>query len=313
MKVSVLLVTYNHEKFIAQAIESALMQEVDFDYEIVIAEDCSTDRTRDIIKVYQQKNSGLIRLLLAEKNYNSNAFFVRAQQICQGQYIALLEGDDYWTSPCKLKKQVEFLDNHSECAICFHNAQVIYEGGSREPWNWTPETQKEFSTLEDMWMGNFIATCSTMFCQGLIDPYPDWYVNDKVCFGDWPLHLLNAEHGRVGYIDEVMGVYRYHSGGLYSPFNQIQKLEKTLQFYHQMNTNFDYKYDQTIKVAISKYFLEWADEFNERGSLEQAKVCFQTCLTGKPLNKFISIQWLAKTWIKLYILPFIKPKSIIYQ
>lgn len=108
MKVSVLMITYNHEKFIAQAIDSILMQQVNFDYEIVIGEDCSTDGTRAIVIQYQKEYPDKIRLLLPEENLGMHKNFVQTFRACQGEYIALLEGDDYWTSPRKLQKQVDF-------------------------------------------------------------------------------------------------------------------------------------------------------------------------------------------------------------
>ena len=163
MKVSVLVVTYNHENFIAQALNSVLAQKVEFDYEVLVSEDRSTDRTRDIVTEFHQRYPDRIRLILSEHNLNSNEVVGRGIRAAKGQYVALLDGDDYWTSEHKLQRQAQFLDSHPDCAMCFHNAVVVYEDGSREPRNWTPPQQKEFSTLEDIWMGNFIATCSTMF------------------------------------------------------------------------------------------------------------------------------------------------------
>jgi glycosyltransferase involved in cell wall biosynthesis len=174
MKVSVLVMTYNHAGFIAQALESALMQQVNFAYEVLISEDCSTDGTREIVLDFQKRHPDKIRLLLSKQNLHSNEIVVRGIEAAQGPYIALLDGDDYWTSPHKLQKQADFLDAYPECAFCFHNATVIHEDGSKPPRNWTPANQKEFSTLEDIWLGNFIATCSTMFRRGLFG-IPDWY------------------------------------------------------------------------------------------------------------------------------------------
>ncbi|MEM6399437.1 MAG: glycosyltransferase family 2 protein, partial [Cyanobacteria bacterium P01_D01_bin.116] len=112
--VSVSLVTFNHEKFIAQAIESVLLQEVDFSYEIIIGEDFSSDKTREIVIEYQKQYPDIIRLILPEENlgYYGQKIFVQTLQACRGKYIALLDGDDYWTTPNKLQQQVDFLDNH---------------------------------------------------------------------------------------------------------------------------------------------------------------------------------------------------------
>jgi len=313
MKVSVLVMTYNHASFIAQALDSVLMQEINFDYEILISEDCSTDGTREIVIDYQKKIPGKIRLLLSEQNIHSNAVVARGIHAAKGKYIALLDGDDYWTSPHKLQKQVDFLDNHSECSMCFHNAQVFYEDGSQEPWNWTPANQKEFSTLEDLWMGNFIATCSTMFRKGLFGDVPDWY-DSFFPITDWPLYILNAEHGTIGYINEVMGAYRYHNGGLYSPYSEKRKQEKTLDFYKKINKFLNFKYDDNIKTAISVFFYEWAEEYKKREDLERAIDCFNIYLTtGKPINKFISLKKAIRLGLRLYLFSWIKPRVIEHE
>lgn len=309
IKVSVLVMTYNHAKFIRQALESVLMQQVNFDYEILISEDCSTDGTREIVKEYYERFPEKIHLLLSENNLHSNAVVVRGINAARGDYIALLDGDDYWTNPDKLQKQVDFLDTYHDCSLCFHNAQVVYEDNSQEPWNWTPANQKQFSTLEDIWLGNFIATCSTMFRRGLFGKVPDWY-DSFFPITDWPLHILNAEHGNIGYINEVMGGYRYHSGGLYSPFSQFQKLEKTLSFYHKINADLNYKHDKIVKIAIAKYFYDWAKEYEKRGELEQAQACFKIYLTGTPINKWIPVKKFFILWLKIYVMPLISsPKK----
>jgi glycosyltransferase involved in cell wall biosynthesis len=299
--------TYNHAKFIAQAVESVLEQQVNFDYELLISEDCSTDGTRDLVIEFQQKYPQRIRLLLSAQNLHNNEIVRRGLRAAQGQYIALLDGDDYWSSPYKLQKQVNFLDAYPDCAVCFHNALVVHEDGSREPWLWTPAHQKQISRLADIWLGNFIATCSTMFRRGLFGDVPDWYIS-LFPITDWPLHLLNAEHGYIGYLNEVMGVYRYHSGGLYSPFSQTQKLQETLKFYRVMDRNFNFKYSPLINTAISKYFFDWAEEYLAQGNLDQARTCFKISLTGRPVNPVMSPKELLVMAVKLY-----KPQFLTFK
>src|SRR5438270_5726818 len=136
MKVSVLITAYNHEQYVAEAINSALMQAVDFDYEVVISEDHSTDRTREIILAIQRDFPDRVHLLSPPRDdserdrahgVGGKTGFVQALKACRGQYIALLDDDDYWTDVHKLQKQVDFLDSHPEFAISFHNVTVIYE------------------------------------------------------------------------------------------------------------------------------------------------------------------------------------------
>lgn len=299
MKVSVLVMTYNHAPYIEAALESALTQQADFDYEILVSEDASTDGTREIVLEFQRRHAQRIRLLLSPRNIRSNEVVVRGIQAARGRYLALLDGDDYWTSPYKLQRQADFLDAHPECAICFHNATVIHEDGSRAPWNWTPAGQKPISTLEDMWMGNFIATSSTMFRRGLFGDVPEWYAS-FFPITDWPLHILNAEHGAVGYLDEVMSVYRYHPGGLYSALSERQKLDATMDFYDRMNAHLGYRHDAMVRTARSTYFFEWAEEYERRGDAAQARVCLLRCLRGRPVNDRIPLGRLVRLSLRLY-------------
>jgi len=249
MEVSVLVTTYNHEKYIAQALDSVLMQETDFDYEIVILEDCSTDATREIVLAYQKRHPDKIRLRLATQNECSNKPFVEGFQAAPSPYIAMLDADDYWTSPKKLQKQVEFLDAHPECALCFHNALRIYEGEKRGALPHNVAGQKRISAIEDIWEHNFIAGCTPMVRKDALGTFPEWY--HSLLWGDWPLYILCALHGKIGYIDEIMGVYRIHSQGFWSKLDVIQKLEWWIAFYETMNANLGFRFDSVVKPLVS--------------------------------------------------------------
>jgi glycosyltransferase involved in cell wall biosynthesis len=246
MKVSVLLTTYNHEKWIAQAIESTLMQQTNFDYEVVIMEDCSTDGTRDIVIDYQRKNPDKIRLILSKANKSHLRNIITAWQTSQSQYIAMLDGDDYWTSAHKLQKQADYLDARPEFAICFHNVAGFRDGREGMLWNYNPPDQKEVSTLEDLWRGNFIAGCSPMLRKGLIKDFPEWYATAK--WGDWPLFILAAQHGKIGYIDEVMGAYRLHRGGMWSSLSKPEQEGELIRFYESLSANLDLKYKDVVLI-----------------------------------------------------------------
>jgi len=300
MTVTVLLMTYNHKRFIVQALESALTQRTSFPYEVLVSEDASTDGTREIVQEYQRRHPERIRLLLSERNLHSNEVVARGIRAARGRYIALLDGDDYWTSTDKLQRQSDFLDSHPECSACFHNAMVVHDDGGRAPWNWTPPGQKSFSTLADMWMGNFIATCSVMFRTTNFSRLPDWYI-EFFPITDWPLHLLSAERGLIGYIPDVMGVYRYHAGGLYSPLDEEQKIAATGAFYRRMNACLEFRYAALVGPALSTYYLEWAEEYAGRGDLARARSCFRASLAGRPLvNKRFALRRLARLALRLY-------------
>jgi hypothetical protein len=200
----------------------------------------------------------------------------------------MLDGDDYWTAADKLERQADFLDAHPECAMCFHNARVIDETGLKPPRDWTPAGQPPVSTLEDIWMGNFIAMCSAMFRRAPIADPPPWY-DAMFPITDWPLHILAASHGSIGYLDEVMGTYRHHGGGMYSPYSTLEKIEMTRGFYRTMHANLGHQHAAVIRRAQSRYLLEWAEEFARRGDLASGRHCFRAYLrSGSPINRYIS-------------------------
>jgi predicted O-linked N-acetylglucosamine transferase (SPINDLY family)/glycosyltransferase involved in cell wall biosynthesis len=250
MKVSVLMITYNHERFIAQAIDSILMQEVDFDYEIVIGEDCSTDNTRQIVIDYQRKHPDKIRLLLPEQNIGMHQNSIDTYNACQGQYIAPLEGDDYWVSPCKLKKQVSFLDQNLDFAICCGNYLIVQE---EDPITQTIalKNQASVSTIENLLIGNFIQTGSVMYRRGLIKEFPTWFAEQGM--GDWTFHILQAQYGKIKYIDEVLSAYRVHPGGVWSSKSKKYQLNETIKLFCNLKQYFDGKYDEIINQSIYYY------------------------------------------------------------
>ena len=296
MKLSVCLITYNHERFITQALESALAQKTNFEFEIVVGEDCSADHTRQILVEYQQRYPNTIRLMLPEKNLGANRNFARTLQACRGQYIALLEGDDYWTSPTKLQEQVNFLDSREECAICFHAVRVFHEDGNEAPRISPRFGHKKISTIEDLLgLGNFIPTCAAVFRNGLIKEFPDWFYTLRIA--DFSLHVLNAQYGKIGYINKVMGAYRIHSGGTFSAANTSGNAREVVRTYDYLNSYLDYKYDRTIK-AIQSYWR--AVDYYRKGRFTRAQACAAKRVWTPPFNSQAVMAGLLKYLPPLY-------------
>jgi glycosyltransferase involved in cell wall biosynthesis len=249
VKVSVLVITYNHERFIDQALDGVFKQDTECGYEVVIGEDCSTDQTRARIYPYEERYPSVIRTVARATNVGARANLAQTLAACRGEYVALLDGDDYWTCADKLQKQVTFLDQHTECAMCFHNVTVFREDGSRPPRQHNRPEQKRMSSLEDLLTsGNFIATCSAMFRRGLFGGMPEWFYD--VPYHDWTRHVLNAQHGTIGYLDEVMGAYRIHSGGMWNGATGLLRLANTIRCYEVFNANLGYTYDRTITRIV---------------------------------------------------------------
>jgi glycosyltransferase involved in cell wall biosynthesis len=250
-KVSVLTLTYNQKSYIVQALESVLEQFTDFDFEMIVCDDCSSDKTPEILKDYQHKYPDKIRLFLNEKNIGLYRNMVQAFFACTGQYIAILEGDDYWTSPHKLQKQVDFLDSNPGCTICFHNAKSISDQNLWEPVIFCPDSLKEISTLKDIILLNYIPTLSVMYRRGVIQEIPTWV--SKLRMTDWPLHLLHAQQGDIGYIDEIMGVYRVHGQGIWSSLPQTGRIKEIIKMLETANIYFDYQYESIINESLANF------------------------------------------------------------
>jgi glycosyltransferase involved in cell wall biosynthesis len=276
MKLSILMITYNHQNYIKQALDSILMQVTNFEYEIVVGEDCSTDNTRKILCEYQLKYPDKIRLLLPDQNLGMMKNFIQTYQACQGEYIAILEGDDYWTCSNKLQKQVDFLNNNPDFTICFHNANYLWEIDDHPPHGLLcKESQKEVSTLEDLLVENFIPTLTSMFRNRQFGAFPDWFLRMK--FGDWPLHILNAEHGKIGYLNESMASYRVHSCGVASVSRTdkrkyLEHIKSVIAFYEAIGRHLSDSYKAFIQKRLSEQYCLLGKVYEELGQFLLA--CF---------------------------------------
>lgn len=250
MRVSVSMVTYNHERQIAQAIESVLLQEHDdFDLELVIGEDCSTDGTLSIVRDFAQRYPEIIRVISGPENVGAQRNVARVLENCTGDYLALLDGDDYWTSPHKLRTQVEFLETNKDCALCFHNVQVVDEaGGVIEVPDMSSMALR--TRLEDLLIGNYISSCSVMYRWGLVSELPDWW-NDMQ-MADFPLSVMHAQFGSIGYIDEAMAAYRRHPGGVFSVQKPLRQMRAFMEVLRALDGLLDRRYHRVIKRSLRR-------------------------------------------------------------
>ncbi len=216
---TVCLLSYNQAKYINQAIDSILMQKVSFEWKLIIADDCSTDGTVEILQKYKKQHPELITLMLQKKNVGPEANWLGLMNEAKSEYVLYAEGDDYFSDPQKLQRQVDFLKVHKDFSLCFHPVTVTYEDGSRKDELFpTPEQRfhKDVLNLRDLLGSNFIQTNSVMYRwrfikESIKDRWPR-----GISPGDWFLHILHAEKGKIGFIDEPMAVYRRHAGGLWA-------------------------------------------------------------------------------------------------
>ena len=236
MKLSICMITYNHTDYLKQAIDGVLMQKTNFDYELVIANDNSPDNSDEIIQDYIKTHpeGHKIKYLHNTLNIGMMPNFVKALTNCSGEYIALCEGDDYWTDANKLQKQVDFLDNNLDYSICFHHASIDTKGVITEDAITLKSNQT--TTIEDLAKGNYIHTCSVVFRNKLFNQFPSYFAKAPV--GDYFLHMLNARFGKIYCIEEIMANYRVHETSYWSSKQQEERTAIWIDFLENMKENF---------------------------------------------------------------------------
>ena len=283
MKLSVAMITYNHSRFIAQAIDSVLAQKVNFDYEIVVGEDNSTDGTRDIILDFHRRYPNRIVPLLRDRNLGAMRNFKETLTACRGEYVALLEGDDYWTHDRKLQTQIDFLDSEKEYAICCARAELLDETG-RARAKIHPTIPCGSYTVLDLFETNWVVTCTAIYRWGAIAAFPDWILSLKM--GDWPLHILVARSGKIRLMDEVLGVYRLHPAGAWSSLSQAEQLLATRQMLTVLDEHLHFQYTDQIRRTLARLDLDLAVIARAGGSGSRAETAARvlSCLRNGGLR-----------------------------
>lgn len=205
--VSVVMITYAHENYIRKAIEGVLIQEGDFELELIVANDCSPDTTDivicDILK--EHPKASCIHYFNHENNIGMMPNFIFALQQAKGSYIALCEGDDFWIDPYKIQKQISFLEANLDYVLSFHKVKILQPSGEfvDDFITKVPENYENQETLARL--GNYIHTPSVVF-RNVIKEFPPAFSLSPI--GDYFLYLLLSEHGKLKYLEEEMAVYR---------------------------------------------------------------------------------------------------------
>lgn len=243
--VSVCITTYNHENYIADAIDSILEQEGSFDLEVVIGEDCSSDDTRAICEQYAEAYPDRIKLLPSEKNFGSMRNLLRTLKECSGTYVCICEGDDYWINSRKIDLQLKVFEKFAETSLVFHNSKVVYEGIPKGKPSFFLEQEISSSLkTEDIIQDFSIPTASMMFRRDLLK-IPVWL--NEIYNGDFAISLLLSLEGEVRKLEGAHSVYRKNFAGLsgtYPRFNvPIRIIEILTLFDYESN----YRFQQTIK------------------------------------------------------------------
>lgn len=276
--VTIRCMAYNQKSYIRQCLDGFVMQKTNFRFEAIVHDDASTDGTADIIREYAEKYPDIIKPIIEEENLYSKhdgSLRIIMDKHMHGKYIALCEGDDYWTDPLKLQKQYDFMETHPECSLCFHADYRLLPSGEQKIHR--PKTIKEFYTTEDIILGGggFMATNSMFYRQDLFPrgDRPDFWKNCPI--GDLPMMLYFATKGEVGYINESMSTYRVSSAGSWSSRQNALR----------------------IRTAHHKRILKMFDEFDSYTNGTYHK----TVIAKKTINKRAHIKDIIHTLLKAIV------------
>ena len=262
--VSICCTTYNHVNYIRQCLDGFVIQKTKLPIEILIHDDASTDGTQDIIREYEAKYPNIIKPIYQKENQYSKGVkvsLVYNYSRAKGKYIALCEGDDYWTDPYKLQKQVDFLESHPDYVMCSHRFDQYYEDGHRLEKEKDDTFQGVDYDLRNLIGGKWLTqTLTVMYRRSALDlkQYERYGMSmDIILFYE----LL--KHGKGYCFPEAMGVYRYHNGGVWSEVSQNQR--RLVEFKARLAI---YNVDQSDMAAMFLLY-QFAKAMSRRWMLEQ--------------------------------------------
>jgi glycosyltransferase involved in cell wall biosynthesis len=269
LKVSISLITYNHEQFIAQSLESILSQRVNFCYEIVVGEDLSTDNTREIIRDYEKRYPEIIKLIPRTKNIGSTKNFFDTILHCKGEYIAMMDGDDLML-PEKLQSQVDYLDKHKDYIMVTHALRAFNSNTNETIRIVSPKKIKVSYSIEDLiFHGSLFGNSSKMFRKVALKNVP---TNPAINFiADLFLTIHITGNSKIGYLQETFGEYRIHDGGMMRNLKGEQVLEDIKTTFDSINNRFGNIYQNLYKNRYSYGYLMLGMDLLDKGSILEAR------------------------------------------
>ena len=302
---SVILVCYNHREYLKESLQYILESKTNFKFEILITDDCSNDNSIEILKLFQLQYPSLIKLLLSNENlskYGSPGSLntQKAYIESKGKYIALLEGDDYWTDPYKLQKQVDYLEANPSYAYCFHPVKMLYQktGELCSTDYGAPRKDSEYNLNDLLENCNFVPTASLLFRTNLIQNLPKSFVHYP--FGDWPLQMIALlKHGseKFGCIQEEMAVYRVHEKGNRSGLNFINAQKRVIKCYLLVGRFLKLFHRHSWRKGFARWHMEIAIEMKKKNKV--FPYFYYTFVA------FLIAPWDYKEKVSYEILPFV--------
>lgn len=226
MKVSVIIITYNQENLVDRAIAGVMHQKGDFDIELLVCNDASTDDTLLHVKRWKRRFPASIRIIDHEANVGFRANYLSGFRAATGKYLAMCDADDYWTDDRKLARQVEYMEAHPECAITFHRVTNVYSPSRVK--TRSNGGQAVDTTIEHLSRSNYITNLSVMYRRELVpaSTLPDWLA--ETALPDYAYHMLYAMHGTIHFFPKSMGVYNQNAAGEWSLRGEEKRLGMAL-------------------------------------------------------------------------------------
>jgi glycosyltransferase involved in cell wall biosynthesis len=254
--VSVWVITYQHVKYVKDCLDGILKQKTNFEYEIILGEDQSTDGTREVCIDYAKKLKDKIRLFLRDRKqsvlYDKNGNFIRSfngiltTMSSRGKYIAMCEGDDYWTDPYKLQKQVDFLEANPDYIFTYHNAIEIDEAGNLITESRLPIKCQRDTSSDELKKGFYTLTCTKLY-RNIIKEFPKEFF--KLLGGDTFSTCMLGQFGKGKYMNDITpSVYRVHSGGIWSQKSRAEQVFLGMQIREALFTYFKKQNDYRIAI-----------------------------------------------------------------
>jgi glycosyltransferase involved in cell wall biosynthesis len=266
VKVSVCMITYNHEKFIERATQSVLEQDVNFDYEVVVGDDCSTDTTAPILRELERKNQNRLRVIYRPANLGSKANFLNTLAVCKGEYVAFLDGDDCWTSNNKLQLQVDFLNRNQGVAGVFHRTTVINGELIGLPPILPAVEPPEFFSLDFFFRNSNQFSVSSLLARRVcLSNIGAWLAHVRP--GDWALFMMLATQGDLGFIPLEMSHYRVHATGTWNRLSQHHRAALVVQMLEHVMELVSGKNKELIESVKSLHANWWCSEIVANSSV----------------------------------------------
>lgn len=287
--VSICCITYNHHLYIRQCLNGFLMQKTNFAFEVIINDDCSTDGTTEILREYASKYPDIIKPIFQDENQYAKGVRGMFQHFvfpkAQGKYIAICEGDDYWTDPLKLQKQVDYLETHSNFSMCFHRVKCFAEKGRVGQDIFGYLTTKDYfvNDCNEFFKRWLVPTCSILMHGELLHKIPS---NPLFTYGDSVIIATCLNNGPIHCIGEDMGVYRLTPGGWNGSQNEIRKVELQISHAKGMLQEFYFYRCNTVYTQLQNYYLMLLLYFKKCNNKEKynyyCKDYFEVCSPISP-------------------------------